>query len=108
MERVLSMSGRLQKLLTEAQAEAEKIVQEAQRQADEMINIANKEAERKRIRAQRGTGLEELLAEEEKKAMKEADKITKDYKNQVEDLKKVSEKKVSNAIDFVMKEVLPE
>jgi len=108
MERVLSMSGRLQKLLTEAQAEAEKTVQDAQRQADEMINVANKEAERKRLRAQRGTGLEEMLAEEEKKAMKEADKVVKDYEKQVDDLKKVSDRKVSEAVDYVIKEVLPE
>ena len=108
MERVLSMSGRLQKLLTEAQEEADKIIHDAKRQADEMIDTAKKEAERKRARAQRGTGLEDMLAEEEKKALKEAEKVSKDYEKQVDDLKEVPDEKVSEAVDYVMKEVLPE
>jgi len=78
MERVLSMGSRLQKLLIEAKAEAERMVSEAQKEADEMIDAAGTESNRRRMRAQRGTGLEEMLAEEEKKAVKEAAKVVKD------------------------------
>ena len=108
MERVLSMSGRLQKLLTEAQAEADQKVNEAQKIADEIIETAKTEANRKRLRAQRGSGLEELLAEEEKIAEKEAIKVTKDFENKVEELRKIPTKKINEAIKYVLQEVLPE
>jgi len=108
MERVLSMGSRLQKLLIEAKAEAEQMVSEAQKEADEMIDAAKTESNRRRMRAQRGTGLEDMLAEEEKKAVKEAAKVAKDYEKQVEELKKIPAKKNESAVELVLKEVLPE
>ncbi len=108
MERILSMGSRLQKLLVEAKAEAERMVSEAQKEADEMIDAAKTESNRRRMRAQRGTGLEEMLAEEEKKAVKEAAKVAKDYEKQVKDLRKVPTKKMESAVELVLKEVLPE
>ena len=108
MERILSMGSRLQKLLIEAKAEAERMVSEAQKEADEMIDTAKTESNRRRMRAQRGTGLEEMLAEEEKKAVKEAAKVAKDYKKQVEELRKVPAEKMESAVELVLKEVLPE
>lgn len=102
------MSGRLQKLLTEAQAKAEQKVNEAQKIADEIIETSKTEATRKRARAQRGSGLEELLAEEEKKAEKKAIIVIKDFKSQVDELKKIPEKKIDETIKYVLQEVLPE
>ena len=108
MERVLSMGSRLQKLLVEAKADAERMVSEAQKKADEMMDAARTESNRRRMRAQRGTGLEEMLAEEEKKAVKEAAKVAKDYEKQVEELRKIPAEKMENAVELVLKEALPE
>jgi V/A-type H+-transporting ATPase subunit G/H len=108
MKRVLSIGGRLQKLLTDAQIEAEQMIKEAQDKAEEIINKAQIESNRKRARVQRGTGLEELLAEEEEKAKKEAVKVTKNFEKQVEKLKEIPDQKMNEAIDFVLKEVLPQ
>lgn len=107
MKRVLSIGGRLQKLLTDAQIEAEQMVKEAQEKADEIINKAKTESNRRRARAQRGSGLEELLAEEEEKARKEAVKVTENYEKQVEKLKEIPDQKMNESVDFVLKEVLP-
>ena len=108
MERILSMGSRLQKLLIEAKAEAEQMVSEAQKEADEMMDAAKTESNRKRMRAQRGTGLEDMLAEEEKKAVKEAAKVVKDYEKQVGALRKIPTEKMESAVELVLKEVLPE
>jgi vacuolar-type H+-ATPase subunit H len=108
MERVLSIGERLQNLLTDAEAEAKAKITEAQSAADEKITAAQNEAARKKAMAQRGTGIEELLKEEEKKAEKEAKKILKDYTAKAEALKDVPEDKMKAAIETVIKEVLPQ
>ena len=107
MERVLSIGERLQKLLADAEAEAKAKVAEVQSAADEKITAAQKEAARKKAMAQRGTGIEELIQEEERKAENEAKKILKDYEAKAEALKDVPEDKMKEAIETVMKEVLP-
>ena len=107
MDRIISMGGRLQKLLADAEVEANKKVSEAQNKADEMIRTARSDAEYRRKRAQRGTGIDELIAEEEKKARKEADKITKEYADKVDDLRNISEEKMNEAQALVLGEVLP-
>jgi V/A-type H+-transporting ATPase subunit G/H len=106
MKNVLSIGGRLQKLLIDAQTEAEQMVKEAQDKAEEIIDKAKIESNRKRARAQRGTGLEEMLAEEEEKAKKEAVKVTKNFEKQAEKLKEIPDQKMNEAIDFALKEVL--
>jgi len=108
MERVLSLGERLQKLVANAEAEAKAKIAEAQSAADEKIGVANNEAARKRAMATRGTGIEELLKEEEKKAEKDAKKILKDYEAKAEALRDVPEDKMKEAIETVMKEVLPQ
>ncbi|MDP6457807.1 MAG: hypothetical protein QGF78_00515 [Candidatus Bathyarchaeota archaeon] len=105
-ESVLSIGERLQKLLANAEVEAKAMITEAQSTTNEKITAANNKASRKRAMAQRGTGIEELLKDEEKKAKKEAKKILKDYKVQAEALRDVPEDKVREAIETVMKEVL--
>lgn len=108
MERVLSIGERLQKLLIDAETEAKAKIAEAQSTANEKITAARNEAARKKALAQRGTGIEELIKEEEKKATKEAKKILKDYKAKAEALKDVPEGKMREAVETVMKEVLPQ
>lgn len=108
LERVISMGERLQRLLDNAEKEAEEIVAEAERRASEMISNARAEAERRRNLAQRGTGIDELLSEAEEKAKVEAEKSLEGYKERVEALKKVPEDKKREAVALVLKEVLPE
>ena len=107
MDRIISMGGRLQKLLADAEAEANKKVSEAQSKADEMIRTARSDAEYRRKRAQRGTGIDELIAEEEKKARVDAEKIAKEFSEKVEDLRKISDDKMNEAEAMVLGEVLP-
>jgi len=49
-----------------------------------------------------------MLAEEEKKAVKEAAKVAKDYEKQVEELRKIPAEKMESTVELVLKEVLPE
>ncbi len=108
MESVLSIGERLRKLLTDAEAEAKAMVAEAKSVGDEKITEAQKNAVRKKAMAQRGTGIEELLKDEEKKAEKEAKKILKDYTAKAEALRDVPEDKRKEVIETVLKEVLPQ
>ena len=107
MERVVSMGERLQKLLDGAESEAERKVAEAKRRAKEIISQARTEAENKRARAQRGRGIDDLIQAEESKAKKEAAEIMKDYKNKAEATKNVLEERFEEAVNLVLKEVLP-
>jgi len=107
MERVLSIGERLQKLLEEAEREAERKAAEARRRADETISEAREEAENRRIRARRGDGIEDLIRAEEEKAKKEAAKILEDYRGRAEAIKEVSPERLEEAVNFVLKEALP-
>jgi vacuolar-type H+-ATPase subunit H len=108
LERVISMGERLQRLLDNAEKDAEEIVARAERSASEMISNARAEAERRRNLAQRGTGIDELLHEAEEKAKIEAEKSLEGNKERVEALKKIPEDKKQEAVALVLKEVLPE
>lgn len=107
MERVLSIQNRLQKLLEDAEREAESKINEAQMKADLVISSAKTDASRRLAQAKRGSGIAELLKEEEEKAKKEAESIMKEYSEKAEALREVSEDKVDEATIFVLKEVLP-
>jgi vacuolar-type H+-ATPase subunit H len=108
MERVLSIQERLQKLLNDAEREAKVTVTGAQKSIDDRVSAIKTEANRKLAMAQRGSGIEQLLKEEEKSAEKEAGKILKDYDKKAEDLKVIPKKNRDAAVSFVLKEVLPE
>jgi len=108
MERVLSMGERLQRLLTEAEKEAEAMIVDAERRAEEMISKAKDDSERRRTMAQRGYGIDELLNEAEEKAKKEAEKNIREYEKKAEAVKEVPVEKMEEAVAFVLKEVLPE
>ena len=107
MERILSIGERLKKIMADAEAEASSKINEAQSKADEKISTARNEANRKRTMAQRGTGIDELLKEEEAKAEIEAKKILDDYEARAHSLSEISEKKKREAIERILKEVLP-
>ena len=102
------MGERLQRLLDNAEKDAEEIVARAERSASEMISNARAEAERRRNLAQRGTGIDELLHEAKEKAKVEAEKSLEGYKERAEALKKIPEDKKQEAVALVLKEVLPE
>ena len=108
LERVISMGERLQRLLDNAEKDAEEIVAEAERRANEMVSKAKSEAERRRNMAQRGSGIDELLREAEEKAKVEAEKSLEGYREKAEALKKLPEEKMREAVEFVLREVLPE
>jgi len=102
------MGERLQRLLTEAEKEAEAMIVDAERRAEEMISKARDDAERRRTMAQRGYGIDELLNEAEEKAKKEAEKNIMDYEKKAKAVKDIPREKMKEAVAFVLKEVLPE
>lgn len=108
MKNILGLSERLIALIEKAQSEANEIVSTAQKEADESLAAVKAEAEKRRLRAQRRTGLEEFLAPAEAEARKEAEKVTKDYEARVKEIKGISDDKVKEAVEYVLKEVLPE
>lgn len=107
MDRIISMGGRLEKLLADAEIEANKKVSEAQSKAEEMIKTAKSDAEYKLKRAQRGTGIDELIAKEEKKAQVDAENTAKEYLKKVKDIRSISDDKLKKAEIMVLGEVLP-
>ena len=108
MKNILSLGERLKALIEKAEAEANAVVSEVQNKADTSIAEARKEDEGKRLRAQRRTGLEEFLAESEAEAEKEAKKVKKEYNKRVKEIMNTSDEKIKEAVDFVIKEVLPQ
>lgn len=102
------MGERLQRLLTEAEKEAEAMIVDAERRAEEMVSKAKDDVERRRTMAQRGYGIDELLNEAEVKAKKEAEKNIMEYKKKAEAVKEIPVEKMEEAVAFVLKEVLPE
>jgi len=102
------MGERLQRLLDNAEKEAEEIVADAERKAHEMVSKAKAEAERRQNLAQRGSGIDELLNEAEEKAKVEAEKSLEGYREKAEALKEFPEEKMQDAVTLVLKEVLPE
>lgn len=107
MERVLSIGGRLQRLIDEAEREAERTLAEAQKRSNEMISQARAEAENRRARAQRGQGIDDLIQSEEEKAKEDAAKILEGYRMKAEAVKKSQEERFNEAVNLVLREVLP-
>ncbi|MBN1682748.1 hypothetical protein JW865_04270 [Candidatus Bathyarchaeota archaeon] len=106
MDKILSIGGRLQKMLDEAEFEAQKEISEARKKAEEMVNSAKSDAEYRRNRAQKGLGIDDLIIAEEKKAKKDAEKITLEYKKKIEELKNISSEKHDVTISFILKETM--
>jgi vacuolar-type H+-ATPase subunit H len=107
MKKMLGLGERLNALIAKAEAEAEELISQAQTKSDLELAQAKEDAERKRQRAQRRTGLDEFLVESEAEAEKEAAKVTKEYEKRVQEITGISDDKIKEAVDFVIKEVLP-
>lgn len=107
MERMLSIGGRLQRLIKEAEVEAERRIEEAKDRAKEMISQARTDAEDRRARAQRGRGIDDLLQAEEGRAKKDAEVVLEGYKRRAEEAKEAQEDIYEKAVDLVLMEVLP-
>lgn len=108
MKKILGLGERLKTLIEKAESEAEELISQAQTKSDETLAQAKEDAETKRQRAQRRTGLEEFLVESEAEAAKEATKVSKEYEKRVQEIKDTSDDKIKEAVNFVLKEVLPE
>ncbi|MEM2893678.1 MAG: V-type ATPase subunit subunit G family protein [Candidatus Bathyarchaeia archaeon] len=107
MERVLTLSERLQRILEEAEKAGELKIEEARKRAEEMITRAKEEAENRRIRAQRGDGIEDLTRAEEEKAKLEAARILEEYRARAENLRRVPEERFKEAVELILREVIP-
>lgn len=107
MKSILSLGGRLKKLLAKAEEEAQGIMSEAQAKADEIVKSAKDESEKRLVRAQYRTGLDEFLKDAEEEAKQEAKRVEKDYAKRVQDIKAVPADKIKEAAELLVKEVLP-
>jgi vacuolar-type H+-ATPase subunit H len=106
MKSILSLSGRLKRLLEKAVEEAQGIVSEAQAKADEIVNAAKEESEKRLVKAQYRTDLDEFLVDAEEKAKQEAKKVEKDYAKRAQEIKTIPVDKIKEAAEMVVKEVL--
>lgn len=107
VKRVLSVGKRLQTILEEAERESQQRLADAKRRSEETVNKARTEVEEKKVKAQRGAGIDDLIKAEENRAKKEAEKIKAQYEQKIEAIKKISTKKRDRSVDLVVKEVLP-
>ena len=107
MKSILSLGGRLKRLLAKAEEEAQGIVSEAQAKADEIVNTAKKESEQRLVKAQYRTDLDEFLVDAEREAEEKAKQVEKDYVKRADGIRAVSGDKVKEAAGMVVKEVLP-
>ena len=107
MKKILSLGERLQKLLDKTELEAQAIVSEAQKEADEIIRGARDDAEKRRLRAQRRTGLDDFLKEAEAEAKREAVRVRKEYSERAASIREVDDNKVEEAVSYLVEEVLP-
>jgi len=105
--RILLLSERLQRVLEEAEAEADRIIAEAKRRADRIIAEARGKAEERRIRAERGEGIEHFIAEAEAEAEREAGRILKEYEEKASKLREIQEERFEEAVSLILREVLP-
>ena len=106
MKSILSLGGRLKKLLAKAEEEAQGIVSEAQAKADQMVNAAKEESEKRLVKAQYRTDLDEFLVDEEEKAKQEAKRIEKEYAKQAQEIRAFPVDKIKEAAGMVVEEVL--
>ncbi|MFH2111834.1 MAG: V-type ATPase subunit subunit G family protein [Candidatus Bathyarchaeota archaeon] len=107
MKSILSLGGRLKRLLAKAEEEAQGMVSEAQAKADEIVNNAKKESEQRLTKAQYRTDLDEFLVDAEREAKEKAKQVEKDYAKRADDIRVVPGDKVKEAAGMVVKEVLP-
>ena len=102
IKKVLSVGKRLQTILEEAESESQKKLADARKKADEMISTARAQSEDKKIKAQRGSGIDDLIKSEEVRAAKEAERIKARYQEKINVLNKLPKKKRDESIQLVL------
>jgi vacuolar-type H+-ATPase subunit H len=107
VKKVLSVEKRLQAILDEAEKESQQKLAEAKHLSEDTVQKARAEADEKKAKAQRGAGITDLIHAEEERAREEADKIKVQYEKKIDAMKKLPKKKRDEAVDLVVKEVLP-
>jgi vacuolar-type H+-ATPase subunit H len=107
IKKVLSVGRRLQAILEEAESESQKKLTDARKRAEEIVSKARAQAEEKKAKAQRGSGIDDLIKAEEIRATKEAEKIKVRYQEKIDVLKKLPKKNRDVAVQHVLEEVLP-
>lgn len=108
VERVISISERLQDLLKNAEKEADDVVARAHEQAERMVSEAKVEAEKKIQLARLGQGIDEYLRKEEKKVTREAKKILKEFRNRSETSKRTAEERLQQAVELIVNKAVME
>lgn len=108
VDRVISISERLQDLLKNAEKEADDIVARAHEQAERMVSKAKVEAEKKIQLARLGQDIDEYLREEEEKVKKEAEKILKEFRNRSETSKRTAVERLQQAVELIVNEAVME
>lgn len=98
IDEIHTTEDKIEKMLKEAGDEADKIIREAKGKADEILKKGL--ASLKDIGGEHQRKMLKGVEEEAKRIIADADKI-------VEELKSSSEKKINNAVDLVIKKVLP-
>ena len=102
MENIVSLTNLLQKALDEAKQEASSIIHTAQQTAEEMVAKAQAHAEKDII-----TTHHMMKEEEEEKIRQEANQILTEYHQKAASYQSLSEKRLTLALNLVLKEVLP-
>jgi vacuolar-type H+-ATPase subunit H len=106
VDRVISISEKLQELLKNAEKEADDIVARAHEQAERMVSEAKVEAEKKIQLARLGQGIDEYLREEEEKVTREAEKILKEFRDRSETSKQTAGERLQQAVELIVNEVV--
>jgi vacuolar-type H+-ATPase subunit H len=106
MNKILSLGGRLNRLIERTEEEAEQIIARAQSKADKIVNTAQREATQRLQRAQRRSGLNEFLKEAEEEAKIEAKKVLEDYYKRAKEIRSVPDSELKEASKIFVREVL--
>ncbi|MBD3207092.1 hypothetical protein GF319_12220 [Candidatus Bathyarchaeota archaeon] len=106
MNKILSLGGRLNKLIERTEDEAEQIIEDARQEAEELVNSAQKEATQRLQRAQRRSGLNEFIKEAEEEAKLEAKKVLEDYTERAKEIRAAPTQKIEETSELLIKEVL--
>ena len=106
MNKILSLGGRLNKLIERTEEEAEEIIARAQSEADEIVSTAQSVAKQMLQRAQRRSGLNEFLKDAEEEAKVEAKKVLQDYTKRAEEIRSIQDSELRETSKILVKEVM--
>lgn len=98
IDKIHKTEEEIEKMLKEARDEADKIIKDARAKADEIL--------KRGAVSLKGTG-DEYQKNRLNEAEKEAERIIAETDKTIKELKASSKKKIENAVDLVIKKVLP-